>query len=224
MTALLCCFYTIDNTVLSPKQSETVSLYLHHWEHLNIWSPVYAYFKILSKDSASGQTNSCYHAEKERKWADNVNVTLKISVEAKTSHESMFLETIWGWHKRLHEAATGFAHSPFWGQRWKKKNQKHTGQQKAVCCLEHRNEHPCCQGSWETAAALSHYCALPQRRHGGWDGAEPHTGHRGCNKSQMCWGDMKIHGQAPLKLLSMSTLRRLRYLKNVSMNRKITTS
>lgn len=35
---------------------------------------------------------------------------------------------------------------------------------------------------------------------------------------------MKIHGQAPLKLLSMSTLRRLRYLKNVSMKRKITTS
>lgn len=47
-------------------------------------------------------------------------------------------------------------------------------------------------------AALSHYFALPQRSDGGWDGAEPHTGHRGCNKSQMCWGDMKIHGQAPL--------------------------
>lgn len=49
-----------------------------------------------------------------------------------------------------------------------------------------------------TTAALSHYSALPQRSDGGWDGAEPHTGHRGCNKSQMCWGDMKIHGQAPL--------------------------
>lgn len=35
-------------------------------------------------------------------------------------------------------------------------------------------------------AALSHYFALPQRSDGGWDGAEPHTGHRGCNKSQMC--------------------------------------
>eukprot|EP00064_Thunnus_orientalis_P013405 superscaffoldBa00002175_g13444 len=34
-------------------------------------------------------------------------------------------------------------------------------------------------------AALSHYSALPQRSDGGWDGAEPHTGHRGCNKSQM---------------------------------------
>lgn len=30
-------------------------------------------------------------------------------------------------------------------------------------------------------AALSHYSALPQRSNGGWDGAEPHTGHRGCN-------------------------------------------
>lgn len=53
-----------------------------------------------------------------------------------------------------------------------------------------------------TAAALSHYSALPQRRDGGWDEAEPHTGHRGCNKSQMCWGDMKIHGQAPLSVFT----------------------
>lgn len=74
-----------------------------------------------------------------------------------------------------------------------------------------------------TAAALSHYSALPQRSDGGWDGAEPHTGHRGCNKSQMCWGDVKIHGQAPLfkiehahMYMHAHTLRRLSYLKNVS--------
>lgn len=87
-----------------------------------------------------------------------------------------------------------------------------------------------------TAAALGHYSALPQRSDGGWDGAQPHSGHRGCNKSQMCWGDMKIHGQAPrCLLLNMSMLtctythtrrekeRRLRYLKNVSTEMERTT-
>ncbi|KAI4830149.1 hypothetical protein KUCAC02_001800, partial [Chaenocephalus aceratus] len=40
-----------------------------------------------------------------------------------------------------------------------------------------------------TAAARSHYPALPQRSNGGWAAAEPHTGHSSCNKSQMCGGD-----------------------------------
>lgn len=44
----------------------------------------------------------------------------------------------------------------------------------------------------------THYSALPQRSGGGWDEAEPHTGHRGWNKSQMFWGDVKIHGHASL--------------------------
>lgn len=35
---------------------------------------------------------------------------------------------------------------------------------------------------------------------GGWDGAEPGSGHGGRNKSQMCQGDREIHGQAPFKI------------------------
>lgn len=105
------------------------------------------------------------------------------------------------WYKCLDEAATGFS--------LEDKDGKKTTNWSAGGHLQLRAKQwtailPVVLG---TAAALGHYSALPQRSDGGWDGAQPHSGHRGCNKSQMCWGDMKIHGQAPRSLLlNMSML------------------
>lgn len=47
--------------------------------------------------------------------------------------------------------------------------------------------------SSEGPTALGHYSALPLRSDGGWEGAQPHAGHRGCNKSQMCCRDAIIY-------------------------------
>lgn len=159
---------------MSPKQSETVCLCsvceiclcIFTTENIfTFWSPVYAYFKILSKDSASGQTNSCYHAKKKENELIMLMWPLSLVLRPKLHMSPCF------W-RRSEEDINVCMKPPlallillFEGKD-EKKTKKHTGQQKAVCCLEHRNEHPCCQGSWETAAALSHYSALPQRRVG----------------------------------------------------------
>lgn len=118
-------------------------------------------------------------------------------------------------------------------QRWKKKK-KPTTNLSAGGHLQSRAKErtamlPVVLG---TAAALAHYPALPQRSDGGWDGAQPHSGHRGRNESQMCWGDMKNtrtgillstfkyeHARLYIHALTQRQ-RRLWYLKNVSRNGK----
>lgn len=152
---------------------------------------------INQKDIASGQTNNCYLVQKlPVLWP---TVILR-KADILSRQKLCMNQCCWGW--QMHG----------WSHHWLylfsffiKKNHSEDKDGKEITnwsaggCLQPRAKEwtAILLGVLGTAAALSHYSALPQRSDGGWDGAEPHTGHRGCNKSQMCWGDMKIHGQAP---------------------------
>lgn len=115
-------------------------------------------------------------------------------LRTKAGHESVLPESSWGWHKCLASLAL-LKNNNLTPWRWRGKKTSWS----AGGCLS----------AWSKAmnthitvgpgnCSSTHYSALPQRSGGGWDEAEPHTGHRGWNKSQMFWGDVKIHGHASL--------------------------
>lgn len=185
-------------------------------------------------DTRPGQNNNSYLVKKSARVVTHSDSTNgQHAEETKAVHESVFLETypkddINVWMRPPLASVVLFKKkkkrtTSLWRQRWKEITNWSAGGHLQPQAKDGTAILP---GVLGTAAVLSHFSALPQRSDGGWDGAEPHTGHRGCNKSQMCWGDMKIHGQAPLSFFFFFKCahapthiqRWLRYLKNVEMS------
>lgn len=118
---------------------------------------------INQNDTAIGQTNKCCLVKK-------LSVATCSNRREGQHHEnrdkSVFVET----QKRQRLVGAGGTNWSAGGhlKSWAKKWTTHITRGPGKC-------------SSRGPAALSHYSALPQRSNGGWDGAEPHTGHRGCN-------------------------------------------
>lgn len=147
-----------------------------------LWTSVFFIFLdcvINQNDTAIGQTNKCCLVKKlsvatcsnRREGQHHENRDKSVFVETHSDNITLvlfFKKEVRQKRQRLVGAGgtnwSAGGHLKSWAKKWT----THITRGPGKC-------------SSRGPAALSHYSALPQRSNGGWDGAEPHTGHRGCN-------------------------------------------